>query len=636
MSGSSPHQPTNSQGVKGKLLEYVVSASSSPVAPSSTASNYFERASEDAGTKRLSPLPPKSTPTNSPFQRGSRSTSLSSTSLLLRSPSSFLNSPVRWGALAPGYAPNLVPLSQHSLAPANLVPELALSAEPMSKSSVNLAAGIRSIGSIDDIDLGSDGPGTMTAESSVKSTPKATKIAEADINPFVNDNNHQTEEPSATMASSQTPPLNGNTAMEVDSPIPTAEEDDDDLLLTPTRPPSSDSKPREESWIYATSPPHYSLSSSSSTRINFNKNDSAQDSVDADLPDLDTDVALLDEAPPFTTSRPLPDSDADVALLDEAPPFTTSRTQSDLYLNDSGPRKVSSNSESNNSDTPHEASASLVNASRKAISEFDPLNIPLDWMLNTPVSISKTSIGSRSNDSNGVMDLSMANGVSTRLIDITSPKSMTRYSERDVERIKADLREQLGKESERETRELRSQCEASNDKYRKIQSTLAEWEQAMQDMIADSQKEKEISHRTIEKQRQMIDQLKEENTKLAKERDRAILQAKQANVLFESSQKDNEDLKESIELIQRDVDIARQRYDVLKAHAEEKLESANVEIAKVRATYEKEISGYKIRISKAELQASSLEKVVAQRTNENIELTKICDQLLAHVQDGTS
>lgn len=38
------------------------------------------------------------------------------------------------------------------------------------------------------------------------------------------------------------------------------------------------------------------------------------------------------------------------------------------------------------------------------------------------------------------------------------------------------------------------------------------------------------------------------------------------------NRQDNEDLKERIDLLQRDLDIAQQRYDALKTHAEEKLE----------------------------------------------------------------
>jgi hypothetical protein len=59
--------------------------------------------------------------------------------------------------------------------------------------------------------------------------------------------------------------------------------------------------------------------------------------------------------------------------------------------------------------------------------------------------------------------------------------------------------------------------------------------------------------------------------------------------------------------------------------------SANVEIARVRATFEKEAAALRIKFSRAELHAASLEKTIASKTQENAELTKICDDLLMQV-----
>jgi hypothetical protein len=57
-----------------------------------------------------------------------------------------------------------------------------------------------------------------------------------------------------------------------------------------------------------------------------------------------------------------------------------------------------------------------------------------------------------------------------------------------------------------------------------------------------------------------------------------------------------------------------------------------VEIAKVRSAYEKELSTLKARLSRAELQASSVTKQLESKTSENAELTKICDQLVAQIE----
>ncbi len=74
------------------------------------------------------------------------------------------------------------------------------------------------------------------------------------------------------------------------------------------------------------------------------------------------------------------------------------------------------------------------------------------------------------------------------------------------------------------------------------------------------------------------------------------------------------------------------RYDTLKAHAESKLDSANVEIARVRATFEKESAAQKTKISRFELQIASLERNLAGKEEENRELTKICDGLVQQME----
>jgi transforming acidic coiled-coil-containing protein 3 len=74
------------------------------------------------------------------------------------------------------------------------------------------------------------------------------------------------------------------------------------------------------------------------------------------------------------------------------------------------------------------------------------------------------------------------------------------------------------------------------------------------------------------------------------------------------------------------------RYESLKAHAEAKLDNANIEIAKARAAYEKEIAALKTKISRFELNIASLETSLATKEHENQELTKICDGLVQQME----
>jgi hypothetical protein len=62
------------------------------------------------------------------------------------------------------------------------------------------------------------------------------------------------------------------------------------------------------------------------------------------------------------------------------------------------------------------------------------------------------------------------------------------------------------------------------------------------------------------------------------------------------------------------------------------MKSANVEIARVRANYEKEIATLKTKLSRCEVNVSSLERTLAGKELENQELTKICDGLVQQME----
>ncbi|TPX33680.1 hypothetical protein SmJEL517_g03496 [Synchytrium microbalum] len=622
----------------GKLLAYAVSsATSSPVSGVRT----IAEEAKDIETKilehkLLSPSPPKATPSKITYSRPTGQTRNIT-------PSSFLQSPIRWGGAQniplAGYCPNLVPGTP--------VPELALSAEPQTDSRMNVLA---QYVLDDDIDLGSDLVSSQADDVTDPATPRAITTMLPLSTPLSYTPN------SLALARSVLLP---------DSPVIYEEDDtgEDDNLHNLPRP---EHKASKESWIHATTPPTFKLSEASQKRQSGAQPSRLLDLRHKAATSGGGGVAAAAAGAIAIGKNSVDDfmNEADVTLLDEAPPFNNSRAQSDLYLpeKDHHHNNILSQSTSVSSfatatatptqATPEQSPGSVANSREDNVAEkspvvalsreFDPLatpvnnsvEIPSDWMSMTS---SKNSVVE---SSNSTTKPSKANVIPTgALLDIlASPASALKYSEKDLERVRQEMRLEFDREFElaqEEIRELEAERAAGAEQHRKIQATLAEWEQTMRDMIAESQREKETSHRMIEKQRLIIEQLKIDNAKHVKDNDRVALQAKQASVLLESSQKDMEDMKEKVDLLQHDLDIAQQRYDQLRAHAEAKLESANVEIAKVRANHDKEISAYRARISKAELNVSTLEQQVKTKTAENIELSRICDELVGHIQAGT-
>jgi len=96
--------------------------------------------------------------------------------------------------------------------------------------------------------------------------------------------------------------------------------------------------------------------------------------------------------------------------------------------------------------------------------------------------------------------------------------------------------------------------------------------------------------------------------------------------------KSNEDkLKVSVTELCARFKKGEERYDLLKTHAETKLEEANKKLGEVKHCKAAEIAKLTALLRKAEMGVSSLEKQVDQKNQENQELTIICDELIAKV-----
>jgi predicted S18 family serine protease len=97
-----------------------------------------------------------------------------------------------------------------------------------------------------------------------------------------------------------------------------------------------------------------------------------------------------------------------------------------------------------------------------------------------------------------------------------------------------------------------------------------------------------------------------------------------------------ETLKRFSEESVRYTEEQKQKYAVLKQHAQEKLNEANSEIERSKRTQASEMEGVQTQLRYAQLRVQSLEQEIKsikleleQKKKENIELTNICDELLA-------
>jgi len=249
-------------------------------------------------------------------------------------------------------------------------------------------------------------------------------------------------------------------------------------------------------------------------------------------------------------------------------------------------------------------------------------------------------------------------GENTDLIAMNSP-SPTKKGGRGEERDSNDKEEEVGEEArnrelefqegllqrehrfaelERELRlkeeevdKLREELKVRRDSEDQMKQVLKEYEKTISELIADKETEKskleaDVARMVAEKE-QAVEDLQNVEAAFA-DVHRKYERTKQ---VVEGFKKNEEQLKSYVEEYKGKLSKQDQKYQLLKAHAEDKLEEANKEIDNISRSQDAEIAKLTAMLQKTEMKAKSLERTVEQKNRENEELTTICDDLIAKV-----
>jgi len=187
------------------------------------------------------------------------------------------------------------------------------------------------------------------------------------------------------------------------------------------------------------------------------------------------------------------------------------------------------------------------------------------------------------------------------------------------------------KNKQKELEKLKEQLRVRKESEEQMKQVLKEYEKTISELIADKERDKnrletDVSKIIAEKE-QAVEDLQNVETAFA-DVHRKYERTKQ---VVEGFKKNEEQLKNYVEDYKIKLKKQDQRYELLKAHAEEKLEEANREIENISRGQEAEIAKLQAMLKKTEMKASSLERTVDQKNKENQELTTICDDLIAKV-----
>ncbi|XP_044069212.1 transforming acidic coiled-coil-containing protein 2 isoform X15 [Siniperca chuatsi] len=211
----------------------------------------------------------------------------------------------------------------------------------------------------------------------------------------------------------------------------------------------------------------------------------------------------------------------------------------------------------------------------------------------------------------------------------------TNYIEGESPHLPRDLDHSLGiareeiVTKEKEVLEWQRKYENSRQEVVEMRRIVAEYEKTIAQMIEDDQKEKSLSHHTIQQLIVEKDQALADLNSVEKSLADLFRRYEKMKDVLEGFRKNEEVLKKCAQEYLSRVRKEEQRYQALKIHAEEKLDKANSDIAQVRAKAKQEQAAYQASLRKEQMKVDSLERTLEQKNKEIEELTKICDELIA-------
>lgn len=217
----------------------------------------------------------------------------------------------------------------------------------------------------------------------------------------------------------------------------------------------------------------------------------------------------------------------------------------------------------------------------------------------------------------------------------TSLYTQPGYSEAESPYLPRDLDHSLGiareeiMAKEKEVLEWKRKYEESRQEVVEMRRIVAEYEKTIAQMIEDDQREKSLSHHTIQQLIIEKDQALADLNSVEKSLADLFRRYEKMKDVLEGFRKNEEVLKKCAQEYLARVRKEEQRYQALKIHAEEKLDKANADIAQVRAKAKQEQAAYQASLRKEQMKVDSLESTLEQKNKEIEELTKICDELIA-------
>ncbi|XP_046903910.1 transforming acidic coiled-coil-containing protein 3 isoform X2 [Hypomesus transpacificus] len=205
-----------------------------------------------------------------------------------------------------------------------------------------------------------------------------------------------------------------------------------------------------------------------------------------------------------------------------------------------------------------------------------------------------------------------------------------KYSQKDMDDAIARVE---AREQEKEKQWTAKYDELSLDNQ-ELRNILSGYESTIVQMMAEHQKEKDMAQSALCKVLQEKEQIAADLNAMERSLSDLCKRLDKHKDAIGGYKKNEEVLKKCAQDYLAEIKKGEQRYQALKAHAEEKISLANGEIAEVRSKLKSESSALKAQLRREQLKVQSLDKNLDQKVKEVEELTNLCDELIAKVQKG--
>ncbi|CAL8272855.1 unnamed protein product [Merluccius merluccius] len=205
-----------------------------------------------------------------------------------------------------------------------------------------------------------------------------------------------------------------------------------------------------------------------------------------------------------------------------------------------------------------------------------------------------------------------------------------KYSQKDMDAAVAMVRAEA-KEKEEEFTLKYEKLYEDGQEMRKI---ISEFELTIANILADREKDRTVAQAKLSEAEKEKEQLSMDLNAMEISFSELFKRLEKYKGVLEGYKKNEEILKGCAQEYLARIKKEEQRYQTLKAHAEEKITKANEEIGEVRSKFKAEVSGLQAQLRREQLKSQSLEKNYDQKVKEAEELTNLCDELIAKVQKG--